>query len=335
MIENAERRGDAGAARTDDPLVTVVIGTKERPEDIRRAIPSVLRSDYTNFEFLIIDQSPDDQTREIVEGFAKDDSRINYVRDPRQGLARAQNLAMRLATTEIIAITDDDCEVDIGWLSSIVRAFQEDPELGLLFGEVTPEEGYEDEGFIVGYHIKKRRRLRGRMAKRLDGGISASMAVRRPVWQAVQGMDEVLGPGSYFPNCEDGDFAYRVLKAGYPMLHLPEARVLHYGLREWSGGSQLTRRTYLSIAAAYFKHVRCGDLFALYLLGDQIAAAMGNLVKRIVTWRRPFGFRRLTYIFVGIYRSFERSVDRKVWKYHGDSNGLDTGSQRAGNGRSL
>jgi GT2 family glycosyltransferase len=335
MIENAERRAGATPAPGEEPPVTVIIGTKERPEDVRRAIPSVLRSDYQNFEFLIIDQSPDERTQEVVQAFAKDDPRIKYVRDARQGLARAQNLAMRLASTEIIAITDDDCEVDVGWLRSIVRAFQEDSELGLLFGEVTPEEGYEDQGFIVGYHIKKRRRLRGRMAKRLDGGISASMAVRRQAWQAVQGMDEVLGPGSYFPNCEDGDFAYRVLKAGFPMLHLPEARVLHYGLREWSGGSQLTRRTYMSIAAAYFKHVRCGDLFALCLLADQIAAALGNLLKRLVTWRRPFGFRRLTYIFIGMYRSFERGVDRKVWKYRADSNGLDTGSQQAGNGRSI
>jgi GT2 family glycosyltransferase len=316
MIETGIDTRSGGAAEAEDPLVTVVIGTRARPRDIRRAIPGVLRSDYTNFEFLIIDQSPDEETKRIVERFAKVDGRIRYVRDARQGLARAQNLALELAKTEIIAITDDDCEVDRGWLSSIVRAFQEDAELGLLFGEVAPEDDETaDQGFIVGYHIPKRRRLKGRMAKRLDGGISASMAVRRQVWLAVKGMDEVLGPGSYFPNCEDGDFAYRVLKAGYPMLHLPEARVLHYGLREWDQSSQLTRRTYLSIAAAYFKHVRCGDLFALYLIGQQVAAATANLARRVVTLKPPFGFGRLAYIFVGMFRSFERGVDRRNWLY--------------------
>lgn len=315
-IETEAPRSERPDTGVDEPPVTVVIGTRERPRDIRRAIPGVLRSDYTNFEFLIVDQSPGDETERIVERFAKVDPRIRYVRDQRQGLARAQNLALELARTEIIAITDDDCDVDPGWLRSIVRAFQSDPELGLLFGEVVPEdEETADQGFIVGYHVPKRRRLKGRLAKRLDGGISASMAVRRSVWQAVKGMDEVLGPGSHFPNCEDGDFAYRVLKAGYPMLHLPEARVLHYGLRDWSSSSQLTRRTYLSIAAAYFKHVRCGDLFALYLLGQQLAAATANLARRLATRRPPFGFGRLAYIFVGMFRSFERPVDRKNWLY--------------------
>ncbi len=135
------------------------------------------------------------------------------------------------------------------------------------------------------------------------------MALRRQLPAQVQGFDEMLGPGAYFPSCEEGDLAYSVLKAGLPLIHVPSAAVTHYGFRSWEAGSGLTRRTYVSIAAAYMKHVRQGDLVAALVILQQFWLAAANLLTAMLQRRKPFGIGRLFSLAQGVWRSFELAID--------------------------
>ena len=90
-------------------------------------------------------------------------------------------------------------------------------------------------GFIVGYEPKQRERLHGRVAKLHDAGIGANMAFRRRAIDAVGGWDELLGAGSRFDGAGDRDLVYRVLDAGFALLHLPDARVVHHAFLQQLG----------------------------------------------------------------------------------------------------
>ena len=90
------------------------------------------------------------------------------------------------------------------------------------------------EGFIVGYLPAKPGRMFGRLAKLRDGGIGANMAIRRSALEITGAFDEMLGAGGHFPSCEDGDMAYRMLKAGFALAHVPAAEVRHFGFRDWA-----------------------------------------------------------------------------------------------------
>ena len=66
---------------------------------------------------------------------------------------------MRASEGEIIACTDDDVIVPADWLTRIVAAFDGDPELGLLYGQVlVPDEpqgggqGGHDRAHLVARH---------------------------------------------------------------------------------------------------------------------------------------------------------------------------------------
>lgn len=314
LIESAE---SGERALRDHPVAaTVAICTRDRPSDLRRAIASVLRSDFPDFDLLVIDQSTSPRTERIIVRFRQVDRRVRYLRSERTGLSIARNLAMTSAGSELVVFTDDDCVVERGWLGTMVRVLEADNEAGLAWGEVIPARDVSSDGFIVGCHIERFAKVKGRrFFARSGGGIGANMAVRRDAWQAVGGFDEVLGAGSYFPSCEDGDFACRLLRTRYAVLQVPAAAVVHYGLRDWATGSTMIRNTYLAVAAAYVKHVRCGDLFGVWLIAQQILSALTNLVSRLLRWKRPFGFGRLAYLLLGIVRSFERKVDRRQCLY--------------------
>jgi GT2 family glycosyltransferase len=153
------------------------------------------------------------------------------------------------------------------------------------------------------------RRLVGRLAKLRDSGISASVALRRSALDATGGFDEMLGPGGYFPCAEDFDLAYRVLAKGFALLHVPEARTVHHGLRDWKTGSRLIQRTYVAIGAAYMKHIRMRDPVGLLLLAQELLRALTNITNNVAHRSRPIGIGRLRGLMVGTLRSFELDIE--------------------------
>src|SRR3981081_230840 len=101
-----------------------------------------------------------------------------------------------------------------------------------------------------------------------------------------------MGGGGTFQGAADFDLIYRVLGAGYAMLQLPEARVIHHGFRDWEAGRRTTRGRYMGIGAAYTKHVRLGDPVAALLLLQQIGMAGANLASHVIRGQRPLGVGR-------------------------------------------
>ncbi len=105
-----------------EPLVTVRIASYNKTNQIiKRAIPSVLRQTYQNFEIVIVNDGPNPKTRKAIENIA--DQRIRYYelpyrsRYPDNDLKRWQvagspgmNYGAFLARGQWIAPLDDDDE---------------------------------------------------------------------------------------------------------------------------------------------------------------------------------------------------------------------------------
>ncbi|HEY9678054.1 MAG TPA: glycosyltransferase family 2 protein [Drouetiella sp.] len=61
------------------PFVSVLIPARNEETKIERCLDSVLAQNYPNFEVIVIDDRSTDRTGEIIEGYAKRDSRVKYV----------------------------------------------------------------------------------------------------------------------------------------------------------------------------------------------------------------------------------------------------------------
>ena len=90
-------------------LVSVITPTYNCAKFIRETIESVQKQTYQQWEMIIVDDCSTDNTKEIVDKYIKEDSRIKYFcLENNSGAAVARTKAMELANGEYMAFLDSD-----------------------------------------------------------------------------------------------------------------------------------------------------------------------------------------------------------------------------------
>jgi glycosyltransferase involved in cell wall biosynthesis len=294
------------------PHVSVVICTRNRPDLIGNAVASVLANDYPDFDLLVVDQSDDGRTGEIVHRLAEGRTNVRYLHSAVAGLSRAYNTGVKETTGEVLAFTDDDCVAPPDWIGAVVGAFAAEPDAEMLYGQVLlPASLVGVDGLVPTLHISEARRL-----SRQDGfriyGMGANFAVRRTLFERIGGFDEVMGGGGPLKSSQDFDFQYRAYVGGATVLLRPDVVVDHYGLRTGEQWPATLRAYGVGDGAFYSKHVRCGDLFALSLLIRRVARLTVREILNAIGVRRRGSF--VIYLKAcaeGIREGMHYTVDRQ------------------------
>ena len=90
-----------------DPKVTVLMSVYNGEKYLRKAIESILKQTFTDFEFLIINDGSTDYSGEIFRSYS--DPRIRFVSNSaNRGLTRSLNTGLKLAKGEYVARIDAD-----------------------------------------------------------------------------------------------------------------------------------------------------------------------------------------------------------------------------------
>jgi succinoglycan biosynthesis protein ExoM len=137
----------SGASPID---VSVVIPTFRRPEDLARAIDSVLaqRGVTATFEIVVIDNDPDGSAQPIVRAIAaQSPAPIRYVHEQRPGISHARNTGVARAAGRYLAFLDDDEEADPDWLAhffATLQKFAADAVVGPVLPRFPAEAGEID-----------------------------------------------------------------------------------------------------------------------------------------------------------------------------------------------
>jgi len=110
----------------NDPVFSIVLPTYNRPELLRRAISSVCRQTFQDFELIVVD---DGSTVPCCSGLAEPvDPRIRLIRNPSNiGVAGARNVAIAAARGTYISFLDDDDEYRSSFLSSSYACLKDTP----------------------------------------------------------------------------------------------------------------------------------------------------------------------------------------------------------------
>jgi GT2 family glycosyltransferase len=234
--------------RADD--VTVVICTRDRPEELARCLAALGRSTAAPREIVVVDNAPSTEDTRLLAGRTPG---VRYVREPRPGLDIARNTGLAAATTDLVAYTDDDTEPHVDWTWRIREAFDDDPSIVAVTGLVLPAAldteaqvlFEEHAGFGRGYarrdfepdFVARRRRT---AAPVWEIGAGANMAFRRAAVVAAGGFDERLDVGA--AGCSgDSEMWYRLLASGGRCRYEPSAVVRHHHRRD---GGSLHRQMY-------------------------------------------------------------------------------------------
>ncbi len=91
------------------PLVSVVMPVYNGEYYLSEAVRSILTQSFTDFEFLIIDDGSTDKTFDLIEQYARKDSRVRVFRNTTNlGLATSLNIGLKLSRGSLIARMDAD-----------------------------------------------------------------------------------------------------------------------------------------------------------------------------------------------------------------------------------
>lgn len=295
------------------PRFSVVISTRNRGAMIEPALTSLLALDHRSFEVVVVDQSADSVTGELVRDMSARDERIRYVKSSRVGLSRGRNDGIAEGAGEVIAFTDDDCVVDAGWLNALETEL-DDPTVAGVFGRVLPNEYRERTGIDLAFKDSEQRvAFSGRTIPWYIGH-GANMAFRRDDLVAVGGFDEVLGAGGALPSHEDGDMSYRIMASGRRVVYSPISLVYHRQWRDWDERKRTEHAYGLGAGGQFTKYIRCGDAYGWRLLATWMwQLGVRRVGAGLLKWRSRrvmyLGFAQLVYPWVGMLRSFQFLVN--------------------------
>jgi GT2 family glycosyltransferase len=230
-----------GEPATESPSFTVVICTRDRAEQLRTALTSVLDLDYIDFTVVVVDNAP--STTAVADLIAAEfsDPRVRLVSEPTPGLSYARNTGLLAATGEFVAFTDDDVSVDSGWLAALARGFARGTAVDCVTGLVpsgelrTPVQHYFDSKVSWSGNLDQRVFSLDTPPEDLpmfpfsvgQFGTGANFALRRDRALALGGFDTAFGVGSRTGGGEDLDIFTRVILSGRSLSVEPDAIVWH------------------------------------------------------------------------------------------------------------
>ncbi len=132
----------------DQPLVSILVTNYNYGRYLPEAIESALNQTYKNIEVIIVDDGSTDNSREIIESYARNDSRVKYLIKENGGQASALNAAFSLSKGEILALLDADDVFYPRKIAILVEEFRKRPDYGFIVHRMRVLRGDSDLGII-------------------------------------------------------------------------------------------------------------------------------------------------------------------------------------------
>ncbi|MEL6891173.1 MAG: glycosyltransferase [Actinomycetota bacterium] len=217
---------------------SVVIGTRERPDDVVRCTQAVLAAEGdAPVEVIVVDNgstttaTPD----AVAEAFGHDD-RVTCLSTPIPGLSRARNLGLRRAQYDVTSFLSDDIVVDPLWRRAVARGFSRSHEVAGVTGVCPPLyldndvqrrfEGLIGSGWKPGFTpqvLSWSREPGTALPFSLALAHGSNMSFLTESMRSLDGFDERLGPGTPVYNGEDLEFVWRICTSGGRVAFEPAA----------------------------------------------------------------------------------------------------------------
>lgn len=210
--------------------VSVVVPTHNRARLLRRCLRSLaLAREATScrVELVVVDDGSSDGTREVLSGAVAGGAVDRVIRnDVGAGPACARNRGWTAARGELIAFTDDDCEVGEGWIEALRAAvLVEAPQVAGVGGRVLPAGTDRVSTYMTLHRILE-------PPTSLRYVVTANCLFRRSALHDAGGFDEgVVAPGG-----EDPGLCLKLGRLGYRFVYEPAASVTHHyrpGVRDF------------------------------------------------------------------------------------------------------
>ncbi len=224
--------------------VSIIVVNWNTRDLLKQCLESVIEQTQISHEIFVVDNaSPDDSADMVLENFPT--VHIIANRDNR-GFAAANNQAMPLAQGDYILLLNPDTKVLDRAIDKMVAYLDDAAEVGavtskLLNGDGSLQKNVRNfysfwttllENRIIPNLFPNSKFLAKRLVafwdhqsrREIDWARGAVMLVRRSVIGQIGMLDE-----QFYIYGEEVDWCWRIKKAGWKIVYLPEAQIIHFG----------------------------------------------------------------------------------------------------------
>jgi glycosyltransferase involved in cell wall biosynthesis len=258
-------------------MASIIMSVYNEPEImLKEAIESILVQSFKEFEFIIVLDNPSNKVLEnIIRSYAKNDDRIIFIKNKKNiGLANSLNIALNLATRDLIARMDAD---DISCQDRIekqVEYFKNNPEIDFIGGAV---EFIDENGVKL-----SRKNTVITSGKSLTKLLPYGNLFNHPTWMFRKKILDTVKGYREFTSSQDYDFVLRVNYYGYRVCNIEDI-LLKYRIRKNS--ISVSKKLYqlkmsLYIQSLYRQRLRKGkDNFSIKEVSEIDKSDIENFKK--------------------------------------------------------
>lgn len=219
------------------PKVTAIVPTRNRLDLLRTCIEGLERTDYPDFDVIIVDNGSDDPAT-LAWLAALEAPRYRVLRDDGGfNFSRLNNRAVEIADGEMLCLLNNDIEfLADDWLKIMVQQALR-PEVGAVGAQLLyPDGRIQHAGVVMGIcggaaHAHRLLRpddvgyfRRHALPQFVSAVTAACLVVRRSCFEAVGGLDE----GQFAVAFNDVDLCMRLNARGWQSLYEPRAQLIHH-----------------------------------------------------------------------------------------------------------
>ncbi len=226
----------------EQPLVSILVPTKDQLPLLQRCVETLLeKTAYTNYELLIIDNASEtEEAKTWLAGIEQLNSeQIRVVRYPGPfNFSAINNAAAAQAKGEYLVLLNNDTAIlREDWLDELLNHARR-PEVGIVGAKLLFPSGHiQHAGVVLGLGGPADHPFLGDagdsagymnrllVTQNYSAVTAACLIIRREVYDAVGGLDEVAFKVSY----NDVDLCLKVREAGYLCVWTPYSVLLHEG----------------------------------------------------------------------------------------------------------
>jgi len=218
------------ALRREEPTVAIVIPSFNYGHLVSHAIRSAMSQTYPLLtDIIIVDDGSEDDglTERTVKELAREDRRVQYIRQNNAGVAVARNRGIESVRTKYVCCLDADDTIEPVFLEKLIPALEADSSLGVAFSSLMIHyaDGRTELGFQSDFSYDEH--LKGIDERgQSHCQVPTCCVFRRKAWERLGGYRQRYAPSGC--GTEDAEFWLRMGAFGWGIQQVTREPLFHY-----------------------------------------------------------------------------------------------------------
>ena len=218
-------------------MVSIIVPVHNDEDYLHICLNSVLRQNFPHYEIICVDDASDDSSLEILQYYAKKDSRIKILKnDSNRGPGYSRNCGLDIAQGKYILFLDGDDWLSQNTLIILVRRADENNLDLLMFKGIVYYEDERDFGMAKYYDMEFMNKFVNKVFNHCDIDKTKLFSIPNAPWNKLYLKSFLDEDNIRFPDenliHEDNPFFYKVFTSAQRISLINK---YYYNRRRWQG----------------------------------------------------------------------------------------------------